>query len=452
MMDAGGRVDVVVIGAGLAGLAAAHELRRAGLSVRVLDAGERPGGVVRSERVDGYLVEHGPNTLRIAGTARPALQALGIEPLLVPAAPANRLRFLYREGALVPFPLGPLDALRTPLVSARGKLRIASEPFRRRGDGAQETVAEFIGRRLGREAVEHLVAPFLTGVYAGDETQLGAEAVFPSLVEAERDRGSIVAGMLRPKGKAAEALPALPGIHSCEAGLGAIPAHLAAGLGETLAVGTEVMALARDGEWIRVEAGHAGTLEARQLVLATPASATARLAAPVSSEAAETLEGIGHAPLVVMHLGVELGTTAHPIEGFGFLVPREARLGLLGCLFLSNLFPGRAPEGKALLTCMVGGVRWPEAVDEPEDRLRERLAAELERTLGLRGAPHWLRTLRWKRAVPQPGVGHRARVADVQARLAPAGIEVAGSWVAGVSFADTLASGVAAARRVLERR
>lgn len=444
------RVDAVVVGAGLAGLAAARALRGAGLEVRVLDAAARAGGVVRSEPVGGYLVEHGPNTLRVSGTARPALQGLGVEALLVPARPANRLRFLFHAGRLVPFPLGPLAALRTPLVSARAKLRMATEPFRPRGDGAEETVAAFVSRRLGHEAVERLVAPFLTGVYAGDERQLGAEAVFPSLVAAERRSGSILRGLLAARKDASGAPPPLPGIQSCADGLGAIPAHLATGLGEALALGTSVVSLAFDEGAVRVETASGGTLSARRVVLATPADAASRLLGDLEPECAAALASLDHAPLAVMHLGVDPRAARRPVEGFGFLVPREAGLGLLGCLFLSNLFPGRAPEGRALLTCMVGGVRWREVVDQPEDALRERLAAELDTTLGLGQEPTWLRTVRWRRAVPQPGVGHGRMVADVRRRLAPLGIEVAGAWVAGVSVADTLASGVAAARRLID--
>jgi oxygen-dependent protoporphyrinogen oxidase len=440
------RVDAVVVGGGAAGLAAAATLRAAGLDVRLLEAGARPGGVIASERVGGYLVEHGPNTLRVPGPARAALAGLGLEPLLVPAAPANRLRGIYREGRIHPLPTGPVSAIATPLVSWRGKLRLLAEPFVRRGDPTGETVAGFVGRRLGREAVERLVGPFLTGVYAGDERALGAEAVFPSLVEAERRRGSIVRGLLAaPK----PPTPALPGVHSCAGGLGDLPARLAADLGEVVALGAPVTVLARDGTGVRVETARGDALWSERVVLAAPAWAAAELVTDLDFEAAAGLSRIDHAPLVVTHAGVDPARVRHPIEGFGFLVAREAGLGLLGCLFLSNLFAGRAPAGRALLTCMSGGTRWRGAVREPDDVLAERLRADLDATLGPAEPPEILRTLRWERAVPQPGPEHPRIVAEVEGRLAPFGIAVAGSWVRGVSVADTLASGVAAARRLL---
>jgi len=441
------RVDALVVGAGLAGLAAATTLRGAGLDVRLLEAGARPGGVVGSERVGGYLVERGPNTLRVPGPARAALAGLGLESQLVAAAPASRLRGIYCDGRIVPLPTSPVSAITTGLVSWRGKLRILAEPFVRRGDPSGETVDAFVARRLGREAVERLVGPFLTGVYAGDERALGAEAVFPSLVDAERRRGSIVRGLLaRPK----EATPALPGIHSCAGGLGDLPARLAADLGEVVALGTPVASLAREGAGVRVELARDGdALWSERVVLAAPAWAAAELVTGLDATAAATLARIDYAPLVVTHVGVDPEHVRHPIEGFGFLVARGAGLGLLGCLFLSELFAGRAPEGRALLTCMSGGTRWREAVGLPDDALAERLLADLDATLGLREAPEWLRTLRWEHAVPQPGPGHPRLVADVEARLRPSGVALAGSWVRGVSVADTLASGVVAAKRLL---
>ncbi len=447
------RVGAVVVGAGLAGLAAASELRRAGIDVRVLEGGPRVGGVVASARVGGYLVEQGPNTLRVAAPARRAIADLGLEPILAPAAPANRLRFLFHEGRLVPFPMGPLDAARTPLVSGRGKLRILREPFVRRGDPTGESVAEFVARRLGPEAVERLVGPFLTGVYAGDERALGAEAVFPSLVEAERRSGSIVRGMLAGMRRDPEAPKALPGIHSTAEGLGALPARLAADLGETVAVGTPVAAIARDAGGWRIESERGeGSWWSERVVLATPAPAASRLLAPLDGPLAELLAGIEYAPIAVLHMGVRPEAVEHPIEGFGFLVPRAAEMGLLGCLFMSNLFPGRAPEGRALLTCMAGGTRWPEAVDVPEDALRARIATDLDRALGLDTDPETVAVHRWRQAVPQPGPDHPRRIARARERLAGlgSGLALAGSYVAGVSVPDTLRSGVTAARTLIE--
>jgi oxygen-dependent protoporphyrinogen oxidase len=450
-------IDALVVGAGAAGLAAALELRRAGLDVRLLEASLRPGGVMHSDSTQGFLFERGPNTMQLKAPALAFLRSHDLASALVPAAPASRLRFLWYGGRLEPVPMGPGAFLRTPLLSPRGKLRLLAEPFVARGDGSGESVAGFVSRRLGDEALERLVAPFLTGVYAGDETQLGAAAVFGRLVELEREHGSIVGGFvrgaLRRSGAARE--QGLAGSFSGVGGFGAFAAHLAAPLGEAVATGVRVISLRRDDTtWcLETEGGGGGQpLRAARVVLAVSANDAAGLLRSLDAEAADLLAGILYAPIANLSLGLSRGDAARRIEGFGFLVPRGAGLDLLGCLFMSQLFAGRAPEGKELLTCFLGGVRWPAAVDAPDDELLRRVVKDLGATLGLRGAPELLAVTRWPRAVPQPARDHAARITRLRARVSrQQGLALAGSYLDGVSVADTLACGVRAAREVLSR-
>ena len=441
-------VQALVVGAGAAGLGAAHALAARGVETLVLDAGRQPGGVIQSGRSGGYLFERGPNTMMVKAPALELLRRLGLEAQLVPAAPAGRLRFLFHDGRLEPLPGGPWSALRTPLLSARGKLRVLAEPFARRGDATGESVAEFAGRRLGPEVAERLVGAFLTGVYAGDEEQLGAEAVFPSLVAMEREHGSIVRGALASL-RGSRAPRGLHGIHSTAEGLGGLAGGLARALGEALCPGSEVVSLAREAQGWRLGVAGAGgerELRARALVLAVPAPAAAALLEGSDAEAARLLRGIDYAPVASVSLGVDPGDVDAPIEGFGFLVPRSAGLRLLGCLFMSRLFPGRAPAGRELLTCILGGTRQRAVLDAPDDALLEGLRRDLERTLGLRGEPLTVAISRWPRAVPQPGRDHPRRVAALRARAAalPA-LALAGAHLDGVAVADALASGLHAA-------
>jgi oxygen-dependent protoporphyrinogen oxidase len=386
--------------------------------------------------------------MAVKPAARALLERAGVRDALVPAAPANRLRFLLHAGRLEPLPTGLAAAARTPLLSLRGKLRLLAEPFVRRGDAAGESVAEFTGRRLGAEVAERLVGPFLTGVYAGDERQLGAEAVFPSLVGFERSHGSIARGALA-SARDRSAPRGLPGIHSTRDGLGGLAAGLADGLGEALHLGTRAVGLARDDDAWRVAlAGPGGERELRvgRLVLAVPAPQASALLKGVDAEIAEALAGVAYAPLAVVHLGVDPARVRTSIEGFGFLVPRAAGIRLLGCLFMSQLFPGRAPEGRALLTCMLGGARRPELVDVPDAELVAGLVDELDAILGLAILPETLAVVRWPRAVPQPDRHHVARIAEARTRVARlSGLALAGGYVEGVAVADAMASGIRAA-------
>jgi len=443
-------VETLVIGAGVAGLAAASELESAGRSVLVVEAADAPGGVMRSDRVRGFVVERGPNTFQIKPEMAAFLERHDLASHPLPAAPEGRRRCLWREGRLVEVPLGPLALARSPLMSTRGKLRLLAEPFVRRGDGADESVAEFVARRLGPELVGALVAPFLTGVYAGDEQQLGADAVFPALVELERERGSIALGALwRALTRRAGAPRGRAGTWSLPDGLGSLAGALAERLHTPVRLAGRVREIEREaGGWRVGLSGSNGdeTLVSRSIVLATPAPEAAEILAGALPAAAEILRSVHYAPIVALTFDVDPKRVREPIEGFGFLVPREEKLGLLGCLFMSRIFPGRAPAGRELLHCMLGGERWPEVVELTDELIVKRALGDLDRCLGLRAEPGVLALRRWPRAVPQPGRGHAARVRALRRCTAESGgLALAGAYLQGVAVADALASGVAAA-------
>ncbi len=443
-------VGAAVIGAGVAGLAAALELQRAGVSdVVVIDASDRPGGVMRTDHLMGYVIERGPNTVQVKAPMLAFLRRCGLEDALLPARPEGRRRWLYRDGRLVPVPISPLGLLRTPLLSRSAKLRLLAEPFVRRGDGRGESVAEFAARRLGAEVATGLVGPFLTGVYAGDEEELGAESVFPTLVELERSHGSLALGALaRRLGRGVPR--GLRGTFSAGQGLGPFARRLADQLAEPPTLSSRVETLERDGEGWRLAVRAAGgvhTLSTRRLVVATAAPEAAELLRALCPEASRTLAEIPYAPIVGVPLGVEPAAVRAPIEGFGFLVPRQEELGLLGCLFMSRLFPARAPEGRELLHCMLGGTRWPEVVALSDAEVVKRTLEDLDRSLGLRAEPQALTVTRWIRAIPQPDRQHAQRVEALRGRLRDAcpGLRLAGGYLDGVAVADALASGVRAA-------
>lgn len=440
------------MGGGIAGLAAAVELQRSVSDVLVLDASDRPGGVMRTDHVDGYVIERGPNTFQVKAPMLEVLRRDGLDAALVAAAPASRHRFLYHAGALVRAPMSPVALLGTPLLSRKAKLRLLTEPFRRRGDGPAETVAEFAGRRLGPEVVENLLGPFLTGVYAGDERELGASAVLGGLVELEQRVGSIALGgaaslfRRRPRG--------LRGIYSAGKGLGPFARALADQLVEPPALRNRVSGVRRDGDgWLVATSGAGGEnrLRAGRLVVAAPAREAGEILRGVSAEAADALDRIAYAPIVGVAVGLAPDDVRTPVRGFGFLVPRSADLRLLGCLYMSQLFKGRAPAGRELLQCMIGGRRWPDVLDLPDDAIAAQVLSDLDRVLGLKGEPSVLTVTRWPRAVPQPDRDHVKTIARIRALLADQPrLALAGSYLAGVGVPDTFASGLAAARQLAD--
>lgn len=451
-------VDVVVIGAGIAGLAAALELQDHFGEVIVVDASDRPGGVMRTDYASGYVFERGPNTFQVKAPMLSFLEARGIDNVLQRATPESRSRYLLRDGKLVRVPTSPFGIVTTRLISGGAKWRLFAEPLKTRQDATGESVSEFSARRFGEEVAEHLVGPFLTGVYAGDETQLGVEAVFPQLVAAERDHGSVTRGLLadavKRRGPRTKA-----GSYSARAantssdGLGPFARMLAERLVHPPALETDVESIHNDGPcWCVSMRGRAGSVRIRapRVVVATPSCAAANILRGVSSELASGLEAIAYTPVVSVAIGVDREKVRTPIDGFGFLVPRSEKLGLLGCLYMSRLFPGRAPEGFELLQCLLGGARWPEAIEHPDDVLLEQIRADLDATLGLDDTPKVLGICRWPRAVPQPDREHVRRVAGLRQACQPfPGIALAGSYLDGVGLADSLASGLTAARSLL---
>jgi len=274
--------------------------------------------------------------------------------------------------------------------------------------------------------------------------------VFPSLVEMERKSGSIAVGALgglfrkRPRG--------LRGSHSAAEGLGPFARTLAERLVEPIALENRVTGVRRDGDrWLVLTSGPAGErrVRAKRVVLAAPADAAADILRGMSPDLADALAAIEYAPIVGVPLGVDPLAVREKIEGFGFLVPRRAEIKLLGCLYMSQLFPSRAPVGRELLQCLVGGARWPEAIDLPDGEIVEQVCADLNRIIGLQEEPRVLGVARWRQAIPQPRRDHVARIARIRARLAEhPDIALAGAYLGGIGVSDALESGLRAAHAV----
>ncbi len=442
--------NIVIVGAGISGLSAAWFLHRKGFPVRILEAGDRVGGVIDTESVDGYRVERGPNsTMQKPGTPDDALgrivEQTGLADRLLEAAPAARKRFVMRNRRLMSLPGSPREGITTKLFSWPAKLRLLAEPFIGRARD-EETVAQFVTRRLGREFLDYAVAPFISGVYAGDPAALSVRAAVARIYALERDHGSLIRGAiaLRKLGRGA-GMPA-GRLVSFDEGMAVLPAAVAAALpAGAVETGRRVEALTRDGGGWRVRCGGPGgatEIAARHVVLAAPAAATAELIAPLAPEAATLLRAIPYAPIVSAGLGYARDQVTHPLDGFGFLVPRVEGVRTLGGLFSSTLFPGRAPDGRVLITAFIGGTTDPEAVALGDDAVTGAIASDLAAALAIDGAPAPVRISRYQAAIPQYTIGHLDRIAGIDAQLATLpGLHLRASWRDGVSVSDCIRNG-----------
>jgi oxygen-dependent protoporphyrinogen oxidase len=441
--------ETIIIGAGISGLTAAWRARQAGRDVLLLEASDRPGGVIRTESVDGFLVERGPNSVRVTEEIDALVAGLGLEDEMVTGDP-HAPRYIFHDGRLVRAPMGPGSLVTTPLLSARAKLRLLGEPLvgRPKSD-AEQSIREFVTRRLGREVHDVLVSAFISGIYAGDTSRLSADAVFPKLVEMEREHGGLLRGavaMMRAKKREAAARPPAPKpkrrgmtIVSFASGLSRLPERIGEVLGESLALNTPVEAIERDGGRVAVRTASGDRHEAAEVVVATDAGTASRLLAPLAPRAAELLGAIVNPPLASVSLAYARDDVAHDCAGFGFLAPRGAGLRTLGAVFPSSLFPGRAPEGWHSVTCFAGGAVDAGAVDLDDERLVAQVAADLERAVGARGAPRVLTIARWARAIPQYTMGHARRVAEIERDAAAAGVRLLGNYLRGVSVGECVA-------------
>jgi len=450
-------LDALVVGAGISGLVAALKMQDAGLRVGVIDAGLQPGGVIRSVARDGFLWECGPNSVLDTTPLLGELVArLGLQAQWRPASAAAARRYVLCGGRLVAVPTSPGAMLATPLFSWRAKLALLREPFVAAASPvAEESIADFVRRRLGCEFLEHAIDPFVAGVYAGDPAQISVAAAFPKLHALEQRYGSLLRGQLlgaRERRRAPDRSRHTARSYAFTGGMQTLTDALAAAAGP-VAQACQALRFQRDGDGsFTVHTLHDGAprrWRARALVLATPADATAGLLREHAGDAAAALGGIGYAPLASIASAYRRDDIAHALDGFGALVPRIASRHVLGMLFSSSMFDGRAPAGHVLLTSFVGGMRQPELAALPEDRLSDIVQAEHAALLGARAPALFHAVTRWPRAIPQYTLGHLGRVARAcSAMQALPGLFFCANWKGGVSVGDCVKNGHGVAQDV----
>jgi oxygen-dependent protoporphyrinogen oxidase len=412
------RVPILIVGAGISGLACAYYLRKSGIDAWVLEAAPHPGGVIRSERRDGFLLELGPQSFSGTPQLLDLCRDLGIQNELV-EAPPRAPRFLLINGQLKPAPLSPPAFFASSLFSAGTKWSVLRDLFGHTTPPADdESVAAFTRRKFSTELLDKLVGPFVSGIYAGDPEKLSLRAAFPQLHEAERTAGSVIRGMLR----AAKSKPGpkqRPTLQSFKDGNESLIKALAANLGSSLRCGIEVTSLQHGGAG-RPWAGArfvvdtksmegAESFVADHLVLATPPNIAADLLKNAPEPIESRLSEIAFAPIAVVSLGYRKESVEHSLDGFGFLIPRSEGLRTLGTVWNSSLFPNRAPTGNVLLTSFVGGATDPEAVSLPAEDIIALAHRELARLLSIRQPPVFSNVQYYERALPQYNLGHLDR-------------------------------------------
>lgn len=463
------QTDVAIIGAGIWGLATHHFLRLCApdAAIQLFEAGPRLGGAIATQRADGFLFEPGPSSLLDnSPELRSLLHDTGLADRVIEArAVAARSRYIVRGGRLRKLPMSPPALIRSDLFSFGAKLRLAREPFLRAAPAdADETLRDFVLRRLGQEYLDYAVDPFVSGTFAGVPEELSVRSAFRRLWNLEQEHGSLIRGAIR-KAKERKKAAAAAGTDddgsvqagpsgkmlSFPDGLQTLIDTLAEQAGSDVTTGAALRSIDKNESGFSLRFADGSQVEAQQVLLTIPSHGWADLQCSFDIPL-EALQSIVYPPVAAVFLGYNQHPVAPAPEGFGFLVPRVEQRKILGTLWNSSAYPGRAPEGGAAFTTYIGGRRQPENATWDDDRLIAAVRDELRDLMGIEAAPDVAYVRRWYKAIPQYGMHHAGVMQQVDAlEEAHPGLLVGGNFRGGISVGDCVSRASDAAQRLSRR-
>ncbi|HZV78689.1 MAG TPA: protoporphyrinogen oxidase [Candidatus Binatus sp.] len=451
MYDRG--LDVAVIGGGISGLGAALALHKAGRNVALFEASPTLGGCIGSIRSGSYIADRGPQTLVSSAPLAALIDDVGLGDRVLHASRASAKRYVYRRGRLLAVPVSPAAFIASPILSSGAKLRLLSEPFIDRGQtDDDESVAAFFARRVGPETVDAVVAPLMSGIYAGDPARLSACSTMPAVVRFEKEHGSIARGFFANRARARSAKQGSAFARQTIGFSGGNDALIGA-LGSRLAgrayTNARATSLRQRGAGFTVEFDGLPerTVETKRVLIATPAAAAAMLLEPLEADAAHALAEIRYVPIAQVAIAYKRVDVGVELDGFGFLVARGENARILGAVWNSAVFADRAPAGNILCTAFVGGALDETVAELSDDALARIVDTDLRRIMRIAdGTPTVVAGFRWAAAIPQYEIGHAQRLARITVGVARVpGLALTGNYLDGVSVADCVRhAGVAA--------
>jgi oxygen-dependent protoporphyrinogen oxidase len=455
----------IIVGGGISGLSAAYYLAKAGTPSTILESRPRLGGVIRTEHVEGCILEAGPDSfLSVKPAALDLIADLGLSDQVIGSNDHLRVTFVRKGGRLVPLPDGLmmmvptkiLPLLSTPLLSWSTKLRMGLELFRApKPKAGDESVADFIVEHYGREAVDYLAEPLLSGIYGGDPGALSVTSVLPRFVDLANRYGSLTRGVLAERAKAASHRPrgAIPPplFRTLKGGLGQLVDAVAASIqGKAEVRQVRAESVERTAAGFRMKL-NGDWMESGRLVVACEAHSASILLATVDPRLAELLGTVAYSSSMTVALGFDAADFAAPPVGFGFLVPRKERRRLVACTWVGTKFSCRVPDGKIVARCFLGGMEDAGVLDESDDAIIAAVTGELQEIAGVAARPRFTRISRWPSSMAQYTVGHPQRLAEIQARTAAIpGLYLAGNAYTGIGIPDCIRMGKSAAEAILQ--
>lgn len=437
---------IAVIGGGISGLSALHFIRHrysGSCHVKLYEKDSRLGGTIGTDRVEGFVSDWGSNGFlsKIPLTLQ-MVSELDLDDMLDPAYPSAERRFIYRNNKLHEIHASPPKFMRSKILSVSGRLRLAMEPLiPKKKDDTDESIFDFARRRIGREAAEHMIGPMVSGVFGGDARKLSLQSCFPLMVEMEREYGSLFKALIARKKAGSTGGPAGPSgrLTSFKNGLFTIIERLQGKYLDHIVSGCGVKKIHHENNIYRLEfdSGQPETFDS--VICAAPAYAASDIVAGMDGDLSSILAEIPYTSISVVCSGYKKENIAHDLAGFGFLIPRNQNKRILGSIWTSSIFTGRAPEGMVQLRTMIGGATDEAAVNLSEGELADIVHRELTDIIGITGQPDYLRIFKWSRGIPQFTLGHPLRMAKLEKILEKyPGLFFTGNAYKGVSLNDCI--------------
>jgi protoporphyrinogen/coproporphyrinogen III oxidase len=437
---------IIVLGAGISGLATAYWLNKQGYDITILDKNSEPGGVMESIASKDFLFDRGPNSgLETSPLIKQLVEESGIQDEFVYANSKGDKRYILRDNILHPLPMNPRAFIKTKLFSNQAKMRLFTEPFRKgSSDGYYQSVAEFVQRRLGKEFLDYAINPFVAGVYAGKPEDLSVKSAFPKLYALEEKYGGLIIGTvrsIRERKKRAEVSKQSAKMFSFINGMQTLPKALYKIMKEKVILNAEIKSITRSGGKYEVTFIHTGTenkIEADIIVSAIPAYNAAEIFT-FDQILVDHLSVIYYPPVMVLYLGYKKESVGQPLDGFGFLIPSKEKKSFLGAIWSSVLFPNRTDEKYASFTLFIGGARNPDILNKDNEVIFSTAIQEFSRIMKINSYPVFREHRIWPRAIPQYNLGYieHERYFDEFEKRNP-GIILSGNYRGGISVGDCI--------------
>lgn len=451
--------ELVVLGAGISGLATTFWLEKAGFKVTILEINNKPGGAMTTETKDGFLIDYGPNSgLETTPLIKKIVDEIGLTDEMIYANKEGNNRYILKNNELHALPMGLLPFLKTKLFSLQGKLRLFAEPFICKSeDGYYQSLAEFVKRRLGEEFLKYAIDPFVSGVFAGDPYKLSVKSAFPKLYRLEEVYGGLIKGMIKgakERKKRAEQSKQDAKMFSFKSGMQILPITLAKNLNANIVYSAKVTEIIKKNDTYKViylVDGETKELETKNLLATIPAYSLSKLIKSLDNQLANKLETIVYPPVIVLYLGYNLNDIGRKLDGFGFLIPSLENKKYLGAIWSSTIFVNRAPKDKASFTIFIGGARKMDLLETDIEKLINDVVKEFNEIMLIKNEPILVSYKVWEHAIPQYNIGYIEVENEIDRfEKENKGFYISGNHRGGISVGDCIKNSELVANKIIE--